>query len=263
MFSIASGSSGNSAYIGTDNTHILVDVGVAMKTIKDGLKIIDIDISDISAILITHEHTDHIKSIGSISRKYNIPIYTSRGSIEAIKNISCLGIYDVNLFNEIEADKIFTLGDIDISPFFIKHDAKEPLAYRLSHANKSVAIATDIGSFDEYTINNLKNLDAFLIEANHEVRMLEMGTYPYDLKRRILGDFGHLSNENSGKLICEILNDKIKKIYLGHLSSDNNHPDIALMSVKNEIDFSSNKYKSKDLDIEVAKKNYISSIIEI
>ena len=263
MFSIASGSSGNSSYIGSENTHILVDVGITAKRIGEGLNKADLDIKDIDAILITHEHIDHIRAVGVLARKYAIPMYTSKGTIEGIRASSCLGDFDYELLNELEADKDFMIGDIGVKAFNINHDANETFGYRFSGKGKNLAVATDIGSYSDYTLENLRNLDALLIEANHDVKMLETGPYTYDLKRRILGDFGHLSNENSGRLICGILNDKIKRIYLGHLSSENNYPDLALASVKCEIDISDCSYKSKDFNIEVAPKNDISGIVEI
>ncbi len=263
MFSIASGSSGNSTYVGNDNTHILIDVGISSKRIINTLNSMDIDIKDINAILITHEHIDHIRSLGVISRKYNIPIYMSNGSFEGVKDCQGIGDFDYELINIIKADKEFDINDIRIDPFAINHDANETLAFRVSHMSKSVAVATDIGSFDDYTIKNLQNLYAILIEANHDVRMLESGAYPYMLKRRILGDYGHLSNENSGKLLCNILNDKLKHIFLGHLSNENNYPDIALESVKYEINKSEIKYKASDFEIEVASKDKASNMIYI
>lgn len=263
MFSISSGSSGNCCYVASDKTHILVDVGITTKKIVEGLKFADIDIKDISGILITHEHIDHIKALGVLSRKYNIPIYTSKGTAVGIDECKSLGDFDKNLINTIEADKSFCIGDIEINPFNINHDARQTFAYRLESANKKLAIATDIGSYDDYTIKNLSNLDALLVETNHDIKMLEMGPYPYELKRRILGDYGHLSNENSAKLICSVLHDNLKKIYLGHLSSENNLADLALETVKCEIDMSKHKYKSNDFDIEVARKDIYSSITEI
>ena len=263
MFSIASGSSGNCTYVGDNNTHILVDAGISTKKIVEGLKNADIDIKDLSAIFVTHEHIDHIKALGVLLRKYNIPIYTSLGTKEGILECKSLGDYDNTLINLIEANKEYIINDLKIYPFNINHDARQTFGYRFASSSKRVAVATDIGSYDEYTIKNLSNLDALLIEANHDVRMLELGTYPYELKRRILGDYGHLSNENSGKLICSILHDNLKHIFLGHLSDENNYPDIALETVKCEIDIAKHKYKSKDFNIEVAKKEGNSSIIEV
>ena len=195
---VASGSSGNCIYVGSDNTHLLVDAGISKKRTETGLNANDIDMKDISGILITHEHIDHINGLGVISRKYEIPIYATPKTVEAIKSNNKLGHIPEELYVEIKADEHFNIGDIEVCPFSISHDAAEPVAYRFNEGGKSVAVATDMGKYDDYIVSNLKKLDALVIEANHDVRMLLAGAYPYYLKQRILGDRGHLSNEMSG-----------------------------------------------------------------
>lgn len=235
LYSIASGSSGNCIYVGNENTHILVDAGISNKRIEAGLNEIGLSGNDINAICITHEHSDHTKALGVLSRKYEIPIYSTSGTIEAIKSDMTLGAYPHNLFRTITPDSEFTIGNIVIKPFCIYHDASDPVAYRFECENKAAAVATDMGHYDDYIIEHLKNLNAILLESNHDIRMLESGPYPYYLKRRILSDCGHLCNDNCGKLICEIMNDGLKYVFLGHLSAENNYPDLALESVKCEI----------------------------
>lgn len=252
---VASGSSGNCIYVGSDNTHLLVDAGISKKKTEIGLNANDIDLKDISGILITHEHIDHINGLGVISRKYEIPIYATPNTITAIKSNTKLGHIPEDLYVDIQADEHFNIGDIDVCPFNISHDAAQPVAYRMSKDNKSVAVATDMGKYDDYIVNNLKNLDALVIEANHDVRMLLAGAYPYYLKQRILGDRGHLSNEMSGKLINDILHGGLKHILLGHLSKENNYEDLAFETVKSEIAISENEYKADDFDITVAKRD--------
>lgn len=252
---VASGSSGNCIYVGSDNTHVLIDAGISKKKTELGLNANDIDIRDISGILITHEHIDHINGLGVISRKYEIPIYATPRTVEAIKSNTKLGFIPEDLYVDIEADRHFNIGGLDICPFNISHDAAQPVAYRVSKGDKAVAVATDMGKYDDYTVNNLKNLDAIVIEANHDVRMLLAGIYPYYLKQRILGDKGHLSNEMSGKLINDILHDGLKHILLGHLSKENNYEELAFETVKSEIAISDNKYKADDFNIEVAKRD--------
>ena len=260
---IASGSSGNCIYVGTDNTHLLVDTGVSKKRTEEGLFKNDIDMKDINGILITHEHIDHINGLGVISRKYNIPIYCTPKTKDAILSTKKLGEIDKELFNNIYPDDEFAIGDIDICAFDISHDAAWPVGYRLTSDNKSVAVATDMGKFDDYIISHLKNLDGIVVEANHDVRMVLAGIYPYYLKQRILGDDGHLSNENSGKLINEILHDNIKHIILAHLSKENNYEELAFQTVKSEIELSDNKYKADDFNILVAKRDIASEIYYI
>lgn len=252
---VASGSSGNCIYVGSDNTHILIDAGISKKRIETGLNANDVDINDIQGIFITHEHIDHINGLGVISRKYNIPIYATDLTIDAIKCNSKLGAINEELFCEIRADETFEIGDLKVKPFEISHDAVKPVAYRVECEDKAVAVATDMGKFDDYIISNLTNLDALVIEANHDVRMLLAGAYPYYLKQRILGDKGHLSNETSAKLINKILHDKLKYIMLGHLSKENNYEELAYETVKAEITMSDNQYKPGDFDIQVAKRD--------
>lgn len=260
FFSLASGSSGNITYVGDGNTHILVDVGMTNKRIETALNELDISVKDISAICITHEHIDHIKGLGVLLRKYNIPVYASKGSIRGILETRSLGDFDKNLLIEIQDGRGFQVGEFKINPFSIYHDSYEPLAFRIENEKRAVAVATDMGKYDDKTIEALRGLDAVLIEANHDVRMLELGPYPYHLKRRILSDRGHLSNEHCGKLLCKILHDGLDKIMLGHLSSENNYPELAKEAVKCEISMDISRYQGSDFHIEVAKKEGLSGI---
>lgn len=263
MVSIASGSSGNCIYIGSDNTHILVDAGISNKRIQQGLNEIGLTGSDMEGILITHEHSDHIKGLGVLSRKYQIPIYGTKETLEQIACAGSLGKFDQGLLTPISPDREFLLGDLTVKPFKIDHDAANPVAYRVQKGEKSVAVATDMGHYDPYIIEHLQGLDALLLESNHDVRMLETGPYPYYLKRRILGDHGHLSNENAGRLLSYILHDKLKKILLGHLSKENNYEELAYETVKTEIDEGDCPYGSSDFSIAVAGRDCMSEIIYV
>lgn len=263
LYSIASGSSGNSIYVGSDKTHILVDAGVSGKRIEQGLKDLELSPKDLDAILITHEHIDHIGGLGVISRRYGIPIYTTRGTIEGILKTKSIGNIDTSLLNEICYDTSYIIGDVRIDTIKISHDAAMPVAYRFEVGKKRAAIMTDLGTYDDYTVSNLQNLDAVFIEANHDVRMLEMGSYPYLLKQRILGAKGHLSNESSGKLLTSILHDNMKNIVLSHLSHENNLPDLAYEAVKSEITLGDTKYKGEDFEISVARRDIPSNLIAI
>lgn len=263
LCSIASGSSGNCIYVGSDDTHILVDTGISGKKIENGLNSLDITGRDVDGILVTHEHSDHIKGLGVIARKYGTPIFATEGTIEAIRNTPSIGKFPENIFHKIQSDETFSIKDIEIIPFRIPHDAAEPVGYRLENAKSSIGIATDLGKYDEYIINNLQNLDAILLEANHDVRMLEVGKYPYYLKQRILGDRGHLSNEKAGQLLCQLLHDDMKAIFLGHLSRENNYEELAYETVCSEVTLGDNPYKSKDFKIQVAKRDFISDVVTV
>ena len=263
MCSIASGSSGNCIYVGSDNSHLLIDTGISKKRIEEGLNKLEIKGDELDGILITHEHSDHIKGLGVFSRKYEIPIYATPGTIAGIKESSSLGKMPEGLLHPIKADHPFQLGELDVHPFAISHDANEPSGYRIEQDGKSVAVATDLGKYDDYTVENLQNLDALLLEANHDIRMLQVGRYPYYLKQRILGERGHLSNENAGRLLCRLLHDNMKAIFLGHLSRENNYEDLAYETVCSEVTLGDNPYKSKDFRIQVAKRDLISDVVTV
>ena len=200
---------------------------------------------------------------GVFSRKYEIPIYATPGTIAGIQAYSRLGAMPEGLYHVIHSDESFMLGDIRVNPFAISHDANEPTGYRLECRDKSVAVATDLGIYDAYTVSHLQNLDAVLLEANHDLHMLEVGPYPYPLKRRVMGDKGHLSNELSGRLLCDILHDNLKHIVLGHLSKENNYESLAYETVKLEVTLGDNAYKGEDLNMAVAKRDSISEIITV
>ena len=260
--SIASGSSGNCTYIGSDNTHILVDAGTSKKRIEEGLNSLDLSFEDISAIFVTHEHVDHIQSIHTILKKYNIPVYGTKGTLEGIRLSDKKNEMADSEFIPVTIDQAVVVGDMIIDPMAISHDALEPCGYRVYCGDKKVGVATDLGCYDDYTINCLSGADALLLEANHDVRMLQTGPYPYHLKRRILGDQGHLSNEKSGELLCRLLNNKTKGIFLGHLSKENNMPELAYETVRVEIEMGDNPFHGNDFPIMVAERSCISPVLE-
>lgn len=261
LCSIASGSSGNCIYVGSEQAHILVDAGISCKRIEEGLKKAQITGKDISAVFVTHEHTDHIQGLGVLSRKYKIPVYATKGTIDGIFNGSrSIGTVDLELFHEISLDQDIQIQDMQIRPFHISHDAKEPCGYRFTAQRKTTAVATDMGTFDEYTINNLQGVDAILLEANHDVRMLQAGPYTYALKQRILSDRGHLSNDNTGLLLNKILHPNLKHILLGHLSKENNMPELAFETVKFEINAADTPYRAEELDIHVVTQTEVGEV---
>ncbi|MBQ6321724.1 MAG: MBL fold metallo-hydrolase [Lachnospiraceae bacterium] len=252
---IASGSSGNCTYVGSDHTALLVDAGITGKRIADGLHAIDRDPSQIHAVLVTHEHSDHIRSLGILARKYHLPMYGTPGTMDYVMHCSQMGYIDPSLIHLIMPDEPFSIGDLEIEGFRIRHDAAQPCGYRISSGGHSMAIATDMGCYDEYTVEHLQGLDGIILEANHDVNMLQAGPYPYPLKRRILGQLGHLSNESAGALLCEILHDDMKQIVLGHLSKENNYEALAFAAVHTEITMGDNPYHGDDFNIEVARRD--------
>lgn len=263
MMSIASGSSGNCIYIGSDDTHILIDAGISRRKIEEGLKLAGLSMKDIDAIFITHEHSDHIKGLGVISRRDEIPIYTTLGTMKGIRSASSLGEIPADLFRQVSADENVKVGDLTVHTFAISHDAAEPVAYTVSCGGKKAGVCTDLGIYTDYTVANLTGAEALLVEANHDINLLEVGPYPYYLKQRILSKKGHLCNEAGGRLISSVLNDQIRTIFLGHLSKENNYDRLAYEAVRQEIDLADNEYKSKDFDIRVASRDVPSGIVEL
>lgn len=263
LCSIASGSSGNCIYVGSQATHLLVDVGISGKRTEQGLNSLGVTGRDLDGILITHEHADHISGLGVMARKYEIPIYATRGTIAAIEKSSSVGKIEDSLFHEIHEDEKLVIKDLTVNPMKISHDAAQPVAYRIGYGNQRIGICTDLGVYNDYTVECLKGMDALLIEANHDVNMLQVGPYPYPLKQRILGEKGHLSNENSGKLLSRILHDKLQTIILGHLSKDNNLPELAYEAVRMEITMGDNPYNANDFELMVAKRSEVSPVVHI
>ena len=263
MCSIASGSSGNCVYIGSQETHLLVDAGISKKRVEAGLETLYLNGDDVSGILVTHEHSDHIQGLGVFCRKYKVPIYATEGTILGIERNVAIGKLPEGSFNVIKADEHFNLGELKIIPFAVPHDANEPVGYRLESGDKAVAIATDLGDYDDYIVSKLKNLDALLIEANHDTHMLEVGRYPYPLKRRILSERGHLSNELSGRLLCDILHKGLKNVVLGHLSKDNNYARLAYETVKLELSLGKSSKAVEQIKLQVANRETVSEVVTI
>ena len=263
LCSIASGSSGNCIYVGTDTTHVLVDVGISRKRTEEGLNSLGICPGELDAIFVTHEHSDHISGLGVFSRKYNVPIYATPKTLDAIRGCRSLGAIDDGLFQTVKADESFTIKDMTVNPMRISHDAAEPVAYRFSYGKQKIGVITDLGTYNDYTIESLRGMDALLLEANHDVNMLQVGPYPYPLKQRILGDRGHLSNENSGRLLSRLLHDKLQYIVLGHLSKENNYEALAYETVAAEVTAGDNPFHSSDFHLSVAKRSEVSPLIEV
>lgn len=235
LCSIASGSSGNCIYVGSNKTHLLIDVGVSAKRIESGLEEICVDPDTIAGILITHEHSDHIQGIGVMARRHKIPIYGTVETLNTMLKQKNVGKIEEGLLNYVKPDESFVIGDVTVEPYAISHDACNPVCYTFQHDGVKVGMATDLGTYTEYTVSKLRDSDILYMEANHDVNMLMVGGYPYYLKQRILGERGHLSNETSAKLICELLNDKLGHIILGHLSKENNYAELAYETIRYEV----------------------------
>lgn len=250
-----SGSSGNSTYIEHGNTKILVDAGVSCQKIIKGLSELNVTLDTIDAILITHEHTDHTKGLTTICKKFNTPIYATQKTWEQMHLLK-LPEYNHVLFN---ANETFSLGDFVIHPFSIPHDAVDPCAFNIQAGNKKITIATDIGHITNDIYANFIGSDILLLESNYDPSTLKYGHYPYFLKKRIAGDFGHLSNESASKIIKKLYDETgINNIILGHLSKENNFPELAYQTVVNEFGAIPEK-----LNLSVALRDQIDNVLVI
>ena len=210
---IASGSSGNCLYAGNQDSHILIDAGVSGKRIKEGLEGFGVNPVELDAILITHEHIDHISGLGVMARKYKVPIYATEKTLVQIERTKSVGKIPTDLFRVVKPDDTYRIGDIHIRPFSISHDAQDPVSYVLGCGGIKIGMVTDLGYFDEAIVDELKDSDILYIEANHDIHMLQVGPYPYYLKQRILGNKGHLCNEMAGRLIKELYSSRLKRYF--------------------------------------------------
>lgn len=242
----------------TKRKYLLI-AGVSAKKIEQGLESINIDIKEINAILVTHEHIDHIRSIGTIAKKYNIPIYANLGTWNGIENEkSVINIEDKNYFKIGEK---FQIGDLEISPFETSHDAMDSCGFSIEHEGKKISIATDLGEVTKEVMSNLRQSKFVLLEANYEPEVLRSCTYPYSVKSRIASNRGHLSNNEAGKTILKLLSYGLEKVMLGHLSKESNFPELAYKSVENEL--LQNGINIKDFEMEVANRLKPSKVVNV
>ena len=257
--SLYSGSSGNSLYVESNKTKLLVDCGESAKKIVNSLADIDVDIEKIDAILVTHEHIDHVKSLGTLSKKYNIPIYTNIETLNAMPE-QANKIKDENI-HIFDFSKDFEIGDLQIHPFSIPHDAANPCAFNIFCNNKKMSIATDIGHITPEIIKNLEKSSFMLLESNYDPNILKCSSYPYHLKERISGPLGHLSNNVAGQTISHLIDSGLKNVMLGHLSRENNFPELAYKTVMEEV--MENNYPEKAIKLSVATRFNHTPLIDI
>lgn len=265
FYSFASGSSGNCYLARSENTTILIDVGITGKRIFEGLSLLNLKAEEVDAILVTHEHMDHVRSLKMLSKKaVNARVCGSAGTLEEV-----MDKIDGDRARAVGAAERFQIGDITVVPFRLSHDAAEPFGYSLIHQGRQLTIVTDTGYISEEIFLHIEKADLLVLEANHEVNILKMGAYPYYLKRRILGDEGHLSNEAAGQCLCEMLRArkekgcaKIPQVVLAHLSKENNTPGQAYLTIRNIL-FEEDFYIDKDLMLDIAKRDEIGKEMEI
>lgn len=257
--SLYSGSTGNSLYVESENTKILVDSGVSMKKLTSALTSNDVKLEDIDAIIVTHEHSDHVQSLGMISSKYNIPVFANEKTWDAMPKQRDK-ISDSNKKFFVSYEK-FEIGDLIIDPFSIPHDAADPCGLNIMNNKDKISIATDIGHMTREIVDKLDGSSFVLLESNYDPEILKSGKYPYYLKTRILGPNGHLPNEMAGKTIAYLLKGSLKQVMLGHLSKENNFPELAYQTVIEKL-IQSN-FDENSIRISVASRVEPSKIIAV
>lgn len=226
--SFASGSSGNCYYVGKQDEGVLVDVGVYASQITKALAKNDLSMNRIKAILVTHDHIDHVKGLEALIQGLSIPIYAHSDCIQGLIEGKATKHIDPNLFHEIEPMQRFEICGIKIEPFPVMHDGRGAMGYHFEYEGHTLTIATDIGMLDKVVKEQIRRADNIVIESNYDREMLENGRYPYFLKQRISSPFGHLSNEESARFVAEIYRPGIRNIMLCHLSENNNTPERAM-----------------------------------
>ena len=257
--SLYSGSSGNSLFIETQNTKLLIDAGVSSKKIENALNDINIDPSTLDGILVTHEHIDHVQGLGTLSKKFDLPVFVNQETLDAMpKQKDKISEKNVKTFKI--SDK-FEIGDLEIKPFSIPHDAANPCGFNIWKDNKKISIATDIGHMTNPILKSLEESLFIMLEANYDPEVLRCSPYPFTLKSRIAGPTGHLPNEVAGKTISHLLKSGLKNAMLGHLSKQSNFPELAYKTVVDEL--ISNNYNEDCISLSVASRDNHSKIITI
>lgn len=251
--SIISGSSGNATFVSDGKTNLLIDCGTSGKKLEAALMEIGVSPDSIDALLITHEHSDHIKGAGVIARKYKLPIFATAPTHSAME----IGNIDDSQIKEVSPEKCLEIGTIAVTPFSIPHDAAAPVGYTFTDGHDKVALATDIGRMSGEIMSNLRGSSKIILESNHDVEMLRVGPYPYPLKQRILSDVGHLSNINAAKTALELVKSGTQHLMLGHLSVHNNLPELATMETYNALTNAGVKVGS-DVTLQVADRYKIT-----
>lgn len=246
---LASGSKGNATFVEMDGIRILVDAGISTRRIKQELSALGENIEDLDGVFITHEHIDHVKGLTTMSKKYHIQLYSRPATFKAM---SCYRELPQDCINPII--QRVQLGRVTVTAFHISHDVADPVGYIIQGSSRCI-VATDIGMVDDTLLSMLEGAQVMVLEANHDVEMLRTGKYPPDLKRRIRGKWGHLSNEETAHIICS-LKRRPKKLLLAHLSDANNLPRLALDTVQNALQ----KNSITDVEVYVTAQDNCTSV---
>ena len=274
MISLASGSKGNATLIRTAHQTILVDCGISAKRAEEALRQLGLSLRDVDALLLTHEHIDHIRGVKRLMAAYDIPVYGTEGTLQGLGRVTGDEYFRYagrDKMEVIRPDREFRLGDVNVLPFRIYHDVAEPCGFHFEMDQEGenlrrhvrFAVMTDCGHFDDYIADHLRYLDTLLLESNHDRGMLVNGPYPMALKRRIMSSDGHLSNHAAGQLLSEILSPKLQSVTLGHLSQENNTPETALKTVRQMLSEAFGPETAGRVELHVAPQDGLSGVVEL
>ena len=253
-----SGSSGNSVYISCGGVRLLVDAGVSAARIQAGLRELGVDVGDLDAILITHEHVDHVRGLGVLCRKYGLPVYANEGTWRGILEKEA-GI-PARCVLTFYTGENFYIGGVDVRPFAIPHDANEPVGFTFTVQGMRCGVATDIGHIAKGWMDAVTGCQALVLEANHDVEMVERGPYPQRLRRRILGRNGHLCNADCAKALLELAKKGTRAVSLAHLSVDNNLPELAYNTVCEAL-CGAGYAVGSEISVTVARRDRVSDML--
>lgn len=262
FFSLGSGSSGNCYYLGCKDYGILIDAGIGMRSVKKALLEYGASLSKISAILITHDHADHTKNVGAFGDKYNIPIYATEYVHQGIQRNIRVKADLISTKRVIEKEVSFKINDFEITAFEVPHDSIDNVGYWIKFNEQNLVLITDIGRITETIKNYANKANHLIIEANYDDEMLLKGRYPHYLKQRIVSGMGHLSNGLLAEFIGEIYSDRLKNIWLCHLSQDNNRPELAYETIKNTLT-EKGAIVGKNIHLEALSRHKVSGLREL
>ena len=253
LYPLYSGSSGNMYLIKSPTSAVLVDIGVSFKSLTTCLESLGLNLDDISALFITHEHSDHIKGLTTFINKTKIPIYTAKGTKEYILNKFGDKLKNTPNFNIVKPETSITVKDITVTPFKTSHDAQDPVGYTLQNDDSILTIATDLGYVSDNVYEHLLGSKLCVLESNYDRNLLMYGNYTYPLKCRIQSDIGHLSNDDTSNVILSLAQKGKRNFILGHISENNNEPEQAMFSVNSTL--ASNGFDLKEFNINYATRD--------
>ena len=261
--SFGSGSSGNCYYIGTYSRGILIDAGISARNIRQRLRTLGLDFENIWGIFVTHDHADHVRAVGTLGEKFHIPVYATHHVREGIERNPCVNPKPVNSYRPITKNTAVNVGDFQLIPFEVTHDSNDCVGFHIHINNTAITLATDIGTTNDELADFVRKSDMLIFESNFDDEMLERGPYSAYLKQRIKNGTGHLSNEKCSSFLSKNYHDKLKRIFLCHLSQENNRPELAYSTIGNKFELEHNLKIGKDIQIEVLPRREASKLFII